>query len=131
MMRHRFSWACAFLVSGAALLGCPSEDDSAESNSDSESSGVEVEGLSLVEGGHTVVIDESWKSCMAVEDCVVVGTSCDSCCAQDVVASSREAEYATSRTALCEPYMGGECDCSIQPATPVCEAGVCVLVPDE
>ena len=89
------------------------------------------DGLSLSEGGSTVIVEDDWKSCTSVDDCVKVATSCDGCCGEEAVNEALQEDYVDAFQEMCADYEGGVCDCAPLPTVMMCNAGVCELVPDE
>ena len=84
--------------------------------------------LQTNEGGDTVLVDDAWKACETVDDCVEVSTSCDGCCGVEAVNVSLQDDYAASRDSLCSDYDGGVCDCIGPDVTLMCIDQLCTLV---
>ena len=113
-----------------ALVGCGTTD-TGDTDVDTDTDTALVAGLSLTEGGSTILIDDSWRSCEQASDCVIVDISCDGCCGQDAVAADRQSEWGDAFTTMCADYEGGVCDCEFLPVTAECNDSVCEVVPDE
>lgn len=123
-----------FVGALACLGGCGPEESSEPADAStgaSSESGTTPPGLSVNEMGATIEISDAWKACQTEADCVLVWTSCDGCCGQEAIATSREQEFDAASPGLCADYEGGVCDCAPLPTTIDCVASLCTLVPDE
>ena len=108
------------IVVAMSLGGCEAEEEATPGPT----------ALQVNEGGDTVLVDDAWKACETVDDCVEVGTSCDGCCGVEAINATLEEDYGTSRDALCSGYEGAVCDCVAPQVTAMCVQGLCTLVED-
>lgn len=91
----------------------------------------EADRLPTIDDGATVVVDEAWRACEGVEDCLRVSTSCDGCCAEAAITAELADAFNRAFASTCEDYVGGVCDCAPAETEVDCVEDLCVLVPVE
>jgi hypothetical protein len=88
-------------------------------------------GLTLTRVGSEVQVTERYRPCGLDDDCILVGTSCNGCCAQDAIRAHDRDAYVFNHELACRDYSGPECDCAFADIVPRCVDGLCaVATPD-
>lgn len=75
-----------------------------------------------------VIVTPAYLGCTADLDCILVDTSCASCCDKASIRADRKATYDKNFESACSSYSGAICDCAVIPSEARCIKGACEAV---
>lgn len=75
--------------------------------------------------GASVSVSAGFKECSTDQDCVLVGTGCDSCCQTGAINKRLVDEFRKKFRDACDGYRGKVCDCAPAPTEPKCVKALC------
>jgi hypothetical protein len=84
------------------------------------------------EGPSEAVPLASQRTCVTVDDCITVSSTCNGCCQRTAVNKKDSIGFEERRAEVCSRPSGFICSCIPLPMVPVCENSQCglVAVPD-